>query len=116
MIRHQVYIKEVPFMTIRHLVLLPFKTSLSQKEVTKIMEQFGQLKNIISEISSFSWGANNSPENLHQGYLHGFMMEFKNETDRKTYLEHPAHIKLAQELIHPALVKGVLPVVFDYEV
>lgn len=103
-------------MAIRHIVLLPFKSSLSQQEITQIMERFAQLKNIIPEIVSFSWGANNSPENLHQGYLHGFIMEFKNDLNRKIYLEHPAHIKLAQELIHPALKRDISPVVFDYEI
>ena len=102
-------------MTIRHIVLLPFKSSLSEKEITQIMETFGKLKNIIPQIQSFSWGVNNSPENLHQGYLHGFTMEFINEAERKTYLDHSEHIKLAQELIHPALKKGVLPIVFDYK-
>src|SRR5437868_4687073 len=103
-------------MAIRHIVLLPFRSSLSQQEITQIMGRFSQLQNIIPEILSFSWGANNSPENLHQGYLHGFIMEFKNDLNRKIYLEHPAHIKLSQELIHPALEDGVLPVVFDYEI
>jgi hypothetical protein len=104
-------------MTIRHIVLLPFKSSLSQQDITKIMETFSTLKNIIPQILSFSWGANNSPENLHQGYLHGFCMEFKNDLDRKIYLEHPEHIKLAQELIHPALDTNVgSPIVFDYEI
>ena len=103
-------------MTIRHIVLLPFKSSLSKKEITQIMEKFGALKNIIPQIQSFSWGENNSPENLHHGYLHGFTMEFKNDSDRKIYLEHPEHIKLAQELIHPVLKEGTLPVVFDYEI
>jgi hypothetical protein len=103
-------------MTIRHIVLLPFKSSLSEKEITQIMEKFGILKNIIPQIQSFSWGTNNSPENLHQGYLHGFTMEFKSDADRKIYLDHPEHIKFAEELIHPALKEGVLPIVFDYSI
>ncbi|HEV2613594.1 MAG TPA: Dabb family protein [Gammaproteobacteria bacterium] len=101
-------------MTIRHIVLLRFKPSLSKTDIEKIMQTFGGLKNSIPQIMSFSWGENNSPENLHQRYLHGFIMEFKNDLDRKIYLEHPEHIKLAQELIHPAIVEGALPVVFDY--
>jgi len=103
-------------MAIRHIVLLPFKSFLSKKEITEIMQTFGELKNIIPQIQTFSWGENNSPENLHQGYLHGLTMEFKNYSDRKIYLDHSEHIKLAQELIHPALKEGILPIVFDYEI
>lgn len=103
-------------MTIKHIVLLPFKSSLSEVEIQKIMLSLSELKKNIPQIMSFSWGINNSPENLHHGYLHGFVMEFKNSIDRKIYLEHPDHIKLAQEVILPTLVDGAnSPIVFDYE-
>lgn len=102
-------------MTIKHIVLLPFKPSLSKNEIEKIMLAIGALKKEIHQIVSFSWGENNSPENLHRGYLHGFVMEFKNNKDREIYLEHPLHIKIAQEIILPALVDGInSPIVFDY--
>jgi len=102
-------------MPIKHIVLLPFKPSLSKNEIKKIMLSLSDLKKDIPQIMSFSWGENNSPENLHRGYLHGFVMEFKDEHDRKIYLEHPAHIKVAQEKVLPALVDGVnSPLVFDY--
>jgi hypothetical protein len=103
-------------MPIKHIVLLPFKSTLSKIEIEKIMLSLSKLKTIIPEIMSFSWGENNSPENLHRGYLHGFIMEFKSHEDRKIYLEHPAHIKIAQEVILPALIDGAnSPIVFDYE-
>lgn len=102
-------------MTIKHIVLLPFQPSLTKNEIKKIMQSLADLKKVIPQIMSFSWGENNSPENLHRGYLHGFIMEFKDESDRKIYLEHPAHIKVAQEVILPALVNGGnSPIVFDY--
>lgn len=104
-------------MPIKHIVLLPFKLSLSNDDIEKIMLSLAELKKIIPQIMSFSWGENNSPENLHRGYLHGFIMEFKDDKDRKIYLEHPAHIKIAQEIILPALVDDVnSPIVFDYEI
>lgn len=79
------------------------------------MLSLADLKKEIPQIMSFSWGENNSIENLHRGYLHGFVMEFKDETDRKIYLEHPAHVKLVQEILLPALTEGVnSPIVFDY--
>lgn len=103
-------------MPIKHIVLLPFKPNLSKDEIEKIMLSLAELKNNIPQIISFSWGENNSPENLHSGYLHGFVMEFKNDKDRQIYLEHPLHIQVAQELVLPALVEGVNPIVFDYEI
>lgn len=102
-------------MTIKHIVLLPFKSSLSKDEIKQIMQSLADLKKEIPQIMSFSWGENNSPENLHRGYLHGFIMEFKNEMDRNIYLEHPAHVKVAQEVILPATIDGInSPIVFDY--
>lgn len=104
-------------MPIKHVVLLSFKPSISKKEIEKIMQHLADLQKVIPEIISFSWGINNSPENLHRGYLHGFIMEFKNEADRKIYLEHPEHVKVAEKLILPAMVDGInTPIVFDYEI
>jgi hypothetical protein len=81
------------------------------------MTSLANLKKVIPQIMSFSWGANNSIENLHRGYLHGFIMEFKNENDRKIYLEHPEHVRVAQEIILPAVIDGInSPIVFDYTV
>ncbi len=101
-------------MPIKHIVLFPFKSSFSKNEIEQVMLAIKNLMKTIPEIVSFSWGENNSPENLHRGYMHGFVMEFKNAHDRKIYLEHPAHAKLVQEIILPAMADG--PLVFDYEV
>jgi hypothetical protein len=99
-------------MLIKHVVLLPFNSSLSKTEIEKVMVSIAELKNQIPQVISFSWGENNSPENLHRGYLHGFIMEFKNDHDRKIYLEHPKHTKLVEKILLPAL--SDLPIVFDY--
>jgi hypothetical protein len=98
-------------MAIKHIVLLPFKTNISDTEIEKIRLALEQLKMHIPQILSFSWGKNNSIENLHHGYLHGFIMAFNNANDRKIYLEHPEHTKLVQILL-PMLHKE--PLVFDY--
>jgi hypothetical protein len=36
------------------------------------MLSLAKLKDNIPQILSFSWGENNSPENLYRGYLHDF--------------------------------------------
>lgn len=98
-------------MTIKHIVLLAFKPSLSKKDIENIMLTLGALKKDIPQMMSFSWGENNSPENLHQGYSHGFIMEFKNDADRQIYLDHPLH-EIAKEKLIAALAHSAL--VFDY--
>lgn len=102
-------------MTIKHIVLFSFKPSLSKTEIEEIILAIGDLKKKIPQVLSFSWGKNNSPENLHRGYSYGFLMEFKNAIDRKIYLEHPEHIKIVQDFFLPAIVEGgISPLVFDY--
>ena len=101
-------------MPIKHIVLLPFKASLSKNEIEKVMQSLADLKKDIPQVMSFSGGENNSTENLHQGYLHGFSMEFKDKLDRQTYLDHPAHDKLVKEILLPTL--NASPIVFDYMV
>lgn len=101
-------------MPIRHIVLLAFKPTLSNGEIEKIMDGLGGLMEVIPEILSFSWGENNSREGLDGGYLHGFVMEFRDEGDREVYLGHVLHLGFVGEVLVPALVEGVRPVVFDY--
>lgn len=102
-------------MSIKHLVLLPFKSSLTKKEIEQVMLALADLQKAIPQILSFSWKENNSPENLHHGYLHAFFIEFATEADRKIYLEHPLHVKVVKETLLPALVNGAhSPLVFDY--
>lgn len=103
-------------MTIKHIVLLALKPSLSKQDIHTLMTALSDLQHSIPEIQSFTWGENNSHENLHQGFLHGFTMEFKNQTDRDAYIAHPEHVKIAQNVITPALIDGFNSVVvFDYE-
>lgn len=49
---------------------------------------------------------------LNQGYTHGFIMTFKNVAARDTYLPHPGHERVKDELLK--CIDGVL--VFDLEV
>ena len=47
---------------------------------------------------------NNSPENLNKGCTHGFILTFKNETDRDAYLIHPDHKEFGK-LVGPLLAE-----------
>jgi hypothetical protein len=61
-------------------------------------------------ILDYSWGANNSPEGLSQGFTHAFVMTFRDVAARDAYLPHPAHEKVKQQILPH--VEAVI--VFDY--
>ncbi|EJR4301119.1 Dabb family protein [Salmonella enterica] len=48
----------------------------------------------IPRVLSVDWGLNNSPEGKCMGFTYCVMMEFMNESTRKKYLIHPAHLAL----------------------
>ncbi len=103
-------------MSINHIVLLTFKPSIEKKDIENIMLSLYNLRKSIPQIKSFSWGENNSPENLHRGYSYGFVMEFEDETDRQIYLDHPQHIEIKEKL--PSVLAENEPsvLVFDYTI
>ena len=76
---------------LRHVVLFNFNEKASEEIVTEIEQKFAKLKDKISEIHSFEWGTNNSPEGLDKGLTHCFLVTFLSEKDRETYLPHPSH-------------------------
>ena len=76
---------------LRHVVLFKFKDSATDEDVASVEKAFAALPDKISEIQSFEWGINNSPEGLNQGLTHAFLLTFKSEADRDAYLIHPDH-------------------------
>jgi len=95
---------------LRHVVLFNFKDNATDEILKNIEQEFAALPDQISEIHSFEWGINNSPEGLNNGLTHCFLVTFLSEEDRAAYLPHPAHQKFV-ELIGP-YVEGVT--VVDY--
>ena len=78
---------------LRHVVLFNFNDAATAETVKEIETQFAALPNQISEIHSFEWGINNSPEGLDKGLTHCFLVTFLSEKNREVYLPHPAHQK-----------------------
>lgn len=76
---------------LRHVVLFKFKQSTSPDQIKEIVDAFSALPSKIPEIADYEWGLNNSPEGLNKGLTHGFLLTFKSEADRATYLPHPDH-------------------------
>jgi hypothetical protein len=97
--------------SVKHVALVRFKPGTGDAKITECFEAIGRLKSSIPGILAFSWGPNNSPEGLNQGFSHGFVMTFTNAAARDAYLPHPEHEKV-KELVLPR-VESVL--VFDYE-
>ncbi len=89
-----------------HMVSFKFKAEATPAQIKSVEEAFRALEGKISQIKSFRWGTNNSPEKLNKGFTHGFVLTFKNEKDRNAYLEHPAHKEFGK------LVTAILDDVF----
>ena len=72
--------------SLKHLALAKFKPGTSDKQITDFFEAIGKLREVIPGILDYSWGANNSPEGLNQGFTHAFVMTFKDAPARDRYL------------------------------
>ena len=76
---------------LRHVVLFKFKDGTATEDIKKVEEAFTALPSKITQIQSYEWGLNNSPEGLEKGFTHCFFLTFKSEADRAIYLPHPDH-------------------------
>ena len=92
---------------ITHIVLLEVAEHIKQTNITHVMESLGNLRyTTIPQIQEFSYGKNNSPENLNRNYNYAFSMKFVSPEDRDYYVSHPDHKQIAGQLID-ILVDGV---------
>jgi len=95
---------------LRHVVMFKFKDTSSDADVEKVVNEFRALPSKISEIHSFEYGTDNSPEKLADGFTHCFLVTFKSEADRAAYLPHEAHTAFV-DVLKPHLDKVM---VIDY--
>lgn len=97
---------------INHIVLLQFKPNITQDQIHSAYNQLA----LIPSIKEFTFGANCSPEQLNKGFTHAFIMRFDDIEGRDAYLNHPDHIRIAQEVIVPLLENGLeTALTIDYE-
>jgi len=87
---------------LRHVVAFKFKQSATGEQIKQVEDAFRDLKKKIKEIQSYEWGTNVSKENRNKGCTHGFILTFKSETDRDTYIDHSAHKEFGK-LVGPVL-------------
>jgi uncharacterized protein (DUF2267 family) len=76
---------------LRHAVFFAMKEASSPDDIQGVADAFAALPSKIDAITDFQWGTNNSPEGLNDGFTHCFLLTFKDEAGRETYLPHAAH-------------------------
>jgi hypothetical protein len=99
-----------PQSVLRHVVLFGFKNSATPADIERIERAFAALPHQIDLIADFEWGTDVSVENISRGYTHCFLVTFRSEADRDTYLPHPAHQAFG-EVLRPHLAQVL---VVDY--
>lgn len=77
--------------SIRHVVLIRFKSGTPPATVAEIEAAFAGLKDSIGAIEALEWGTNCSPEGKDQGFSHCFLLTFASAAERDAYLPHPEH-------------------------
>lgn len=83
---------------LRHVVSINYKDDITEEQLNEAIRDFTNIKGKIPEIISFEWGLNNSTEGHSKGFTHGFILTFKDETSRDTYLNHPEHLLLVERV------------------
>ena len=87
---------------LNHVVSFKFKSTAAPADIKKVESAFEALKKQIPEIVSLEWGTNISKENKDKGFTHCFILTFKTEKDRDTYISHPDH-KAFGRIVGPVL-------------
>jgi len=76
---------------LQHVVSFKFKSNASSEDIKKVEDGFRALKEKIPQMVNLEWGTNVSKEKHDKGFTHCFIVTFKSEADRDTYIAHPDH-------------------------
>lgn len=98
---------------VRHVVQFKFKKDATPEQVQRVIGEFALLKKKIKEVDSLEWGTNSSPEGLNKGFTHCWILTFRSEADRDTYLHHANHeafVAIVKPLIEDVQVIDFIPV------
>ncbi|HYG33142.1 MAG TPA: Dabb family protein [Clostridia bacterium] len=87
---------------LQHVVCFKFKSTASAQDIKKVETAFEGLKKSIPQITAFEWGTNVSKEKHDKGFTHCYILTFKSEKDRDTYIDHPEH-KAFGKIVGPVL-------------
>jgi hypothetical protein len=87
---------------LQHVVCFKFKTTATAQDIKQVEVAFEALKQKIPQVVTLEWGTNVSKEKRDKGFTHCFVLSFKSEQDRDTYIEHPEH-KAFGKIVGPVL-------------
>ncbi|MBI3863087.1 MAG: Dabb family protein [Planctomycetia bacterium] len=100
----------------KHIVLLKFPPQTTREAIAAIFEALDDLQEKIPGIIDICAGPYESPEGLHKGFTHAFIVTFTDVESRDAYLEHPAHEPVKQMIVKE-LAGGLADVIaFDFKV
>ncbi len=100
---------------VKHVVLLRLKRETPPARVRELFAAIAGLRDKVPGVLDFSGGPYSSPEGLHKGFTHGFVMTFTDAASRNRYLTHPDH-ETVKTMIVPELDGGIDgAVAFDWE-
>lgn len=100
---------------VKHLALLRLQPSTSREDIAEIFEGLDDLVGKIPGLLDVAGGPYNSPEGLHKGFTHAFVMTFTDSAARDAYLTHPDHEVIKEKIIRH-LSAGLADVIaFDFE-
>jgi hypothetical protein len=98
---------------VKHVVLLRIRPDVAARDVEELFAEIGALRRTIAGIRDFSWGAYASPEGLHRGFTHGFVMTFADAASRDAYLPHPEHERVKAKIL--AVLDGGLDAALAFD-
>jgi hypothetical protein len=100
----------------KHIVLVRFKPQTTREEIAEVFEALDDLQETIPGIVDICSGPYESPEGLHKGFTHAFVVTFADVESRDRYLEHPNH-EVVKQLLLKHLAGGLADVIaFDFKV
>jgi hypothetical protein len=102
--------EQKPAKLLRHMVLYKFKAEATAAQVQEVIDSFAGLPSKIDAIVDFEHGENVSAEGKSEGLTHCFVVTFRDEKGRETYLAHPAH----QAYVEVVRDRREKVIVFDY--
>lgn len=97
---------------LQHVVCFKFKSTATSDDIKKVEQAFQALQQKIPQIVTLEWGTNVSKEHRDKGFTHCFIVSFKSEKDRDTYIEHPEHkafVKVAGPVLDDVFVIDFWP-------
>lgn len=87
---------------IRHIVLIRFKTDVTEDVIAGLFEELHQIEGKVPGLLSICSGRSESPEQMERGYMHGFVVEFDDWTGLQAYQDNAEHQLFGARLVSHA--------------